>query len=242
MNLTDDALRAMTSKIEALFRKAADPAATEPEREIFHAKAVSLMTKHRIESIEMDKDETPGDSLYGWVKGSYAGAYHQIVSAIAKAYSCETWSWSSGRAGDPARRVMLFGFPADTARVKQLAALFIEDARLRSLEIKTHDPNTTIRRRKSFVFGYASAVGQRFREASDLLARESNTDTVGAGLVLVERDKQVALAFAQAHDFGHRSGRTVSLEGASYEAGKRAGRESNIGRDRIGGSGRALSQ
>lgn len=241
--LSDDALAAMVSKIEALFRKAADPGATAPESEAFQAKALALMTKYRIAHVNTDvkPDEKPINDHYGLVKGSYAPFHHAIINSVARAYGCRTYYVSSGRAGDPARRIYVFGFQADTDRIKQLSALFITDALAKAARHKTNDPNTTIRWRKSFMAGYAAAVTERFAEAKRLLDQEGETAASTSGaLVLVDRAKLVNQAFDQIG--GMRSGRGAATgSAAGFAAGKEAGRTSNVGRQSVGGSGRAIT-
>lgn len=233
--LTPEALKAMVSKIEALFRKAKDPAATEPERELFHAKAVALMAKHRIMSVNTDvqADEKPGQHLYEKVNGSYAPAVHTIVDCVARAYGCSTFYHGTGRAGDPCRYIYIFGFKADADRVRTMAKLFVADAQEKAKRHKTASPNDTIRWRKSFMKGYGSEVLKRYTEAKRLLDEEGG-DAVskGAELVFVNRETVVRQEFAKLKMRKARP--TARLDAAGYRAGQEAGRTSVVGRNDLG--------
>lgn len=241
-----DVEQAIVSKIEALFRQANHPNTGQAEREAFQAKALALMTKHRIESVEYDAEDTeePANHLFGTIKGSYSQAHHMIIMAVCKMYGCRTYYLSSGRAGDPARTVYLFGFKADAARVKALSELFMTDAKTQAARHKTNDPNATIRWRKSFLMGYATEVGKRFEEAKRLLDQEqSDWASTGSALVLVERAEQVDHAFYRRKDLRPARRSTAQLDSNGYAAGREAGRNSNVGRGRIGNSPRgALSR
>lgn len=238
-NIIDhEAEQAVITKIEALFRQAQHPNTGDAERQAFQAKAIAMMQKYRIESIgDLDPEEEPTTYAFGTIRGSYASAHHQIVSAVARIYGCRTFYSSSGRAGDPTRHVYIVGFKADAARVKHLAQLFIDDAKAQAAKHKTNDPNTTIKWRKSFVFGYAAEVGRRYQESRKIVDIEANP----AALVLVTREKQVE---QKLKDLGLRKGAgSRGLDFSGYAAGSEAARNSNIGRARIGNSGtRALGR
>lgn len=243
MSANPEVEQAIVSKIEALFRQANHPNTGQAEREAFQAKALALMTKHRIESVgTIDETEEPANHLFGTVKGSYARAHHQIIMAVCKMYGCRTYYLSSGRAGDPARTVYLFGFKADAARVKALSELFMTDAKSQAARHKSNDPNTTIRWRKSFLMGYASEVAKRYEEAKRLLDQEqADWSSTGSALVLVDRAKRVNQTFDRRKDLHPARQSTARIDAGGFAAGKDAARNSNIGRSRIGGSPRSLT-
>lgn len=230
--MTDSTERSpLISKIEALFRKANDPAATGPEREAFLTKAQQLMLKHQIDEIVLNTGgrEVPQDLYYGLLTGTYARPLGSIVYAVARAHSVEAYGYTSGVAGKPDRRTYLFGYPSDTARVKQLAQLFIQDAQQQASLQTGSSPNDTIRRRRSFLFGYAEAIVARYRKAM----RDLEDQTPGTGLVLVGRSTEVRSAMQQQHP-DIRTERTKSrIDQDARNAGFRAGQSSNIGRDSV---------
>lgn len=243
-----DVEAAIVSKIEALFRQANHPNTGEAERQAFHAKALALMEKHRILQVNLDleTDEEPADHEFGWCKGLYTKSHQAIVSAVAKIYGCGIYYNSSGRPGDPARRVWIFGFKRDAERVKHLAAEFIADAMSQAAQYKSPPgygaSDRTTNWRKSFMLGYASEIGKRYDEAKRLLDQEQpGWSTTGNALVLVSRSQQVSEAFAAKKDLRRVSSRTQGLNGSGFAAGQEAGRNSNVGRARVGsGQSRAL--
>lgn len=243
--LNDDALQAMISKIEALFRHANDPAATEPERQAFQAKALALMAKHRIASIETDTlDDKPDHHQFGALKGTYAKSNQIIIQSIAAAYGCRVYGIPSGRPGDPTRIAVIYGFKADTDRVAMLARLFIEDARTQALRLRSNDPNTTIRMRNSYVLGYAAGVSDRFKEAQRLLDQDEavREHSKSTDLVFVSRAEQVHRSFTAEMSGQLRKAKTKArFDRDSYNQGRVDGKNSNVGRSRLGGSGRALT-
>lgn len=234
---------AIITKIEALFRQANHPNTGQIEREAFQAKAFALMTKHRISHVDVDAkpNQTPEDVLFGLVPGSYSSAQHMMVEAVAQIFACRTWYRPSGRPGDPARTIFVFGFKADCDKVIMMARLFIEDAKLQASAHKTNKTDDTIAWRKAFMQGYAVSIRERFQEAKTILADEqADWETTGGALVLVERAVQVTSAFeTKSLRKAARSRQTFSHSG--YAAGQEAGRNSNIGRGRVGKTRKALS-
>ena len=236
-DINHDAEQAIIAKIEALFRQAQHPNTGEAERQAFQAKAIAMMQKYRIETIaDLDPNEEPSSYAFGTIKGSYASAHHSIVSAVGKIYGCRTFYSSSGRPGDPTRHVYIMGFKADADRTRHLASLFIDDAKAQAARYKSNDPNTTIRWRKSFMFGYAAEVTARYRESQKIVDIESNP----AALVLVTRQERV-LEYEKGLSLRAGAG-SRGLNAAGYNAGRDAARNSNIGRARIGNSTRALGR
>lgn len=236
MSDNSDVQSAMEVKVRALLRKAHDPAATAAERESYSAKAAQLIAKyHLVAGSAAPVDDKIGEVLYGKVPGSYAMALQQIVTALAKAHGVMTWYSTSGRPGDPARYLYLYGFRSDTDQVRTLAGLFIEDAKYGAARIKTNDPNTTINKRKSFMYGYAATIGERFAKAT-AAAEAETADTRSMGLVLVDRSNQVADSYkVRRAELGLRRGRgsSTSIDGSAYAQGQAAGRSSNVGRSGV---------
>lgn len=229
------------TKIEALFRQANHENTGEAERKAFHAKALALMEKHRITHVNVDVDpnEEPERHVFGDVKGSYAGAHHQIIASVCDIYGCQTMYQSSGRPGDPTRMVWIFGFKADADRVQTLSHLFIEDAKGQAASYKSSSPNHTIKWRKSFMMGYAAEIAERYREAAKLLKDDDTNADASTALVLVSRKERVDDAFDKIKKRTQRSNETLNSEG--YRAGQSAARNSNVGRARIGNNCKALN-
>jgi Protein of unknown function (DUF2786) len=235
--MDNDLLSGITSKIEALFRKAASTEFPE-ERDAFHAKALSLMAKHRIERVNLDieTNEQPDEVCYGRIPGSYAPYHHHIIGAVASLYDCQTYYSPSGRPGDPARYVWVYGYAADRQRVLQMAGLFIQDAVARATQRRTgYSPNETIHYRKSFLAGYAVAIQERFREAKRLLDQEqAGWSTTGNALVLASRAQTVQDAFKAKVNLRKAPVSKQRMSAEGFRNGHVAGQSSNIGRSTVG--------
>lgn len=239
--------QAIISKIEALLRKANHPNTGPAEREAFQAKALALMTKHRIASVSWEQDDPePLPRMFETIRGTYARYLHQIVMAICRCYGCYTFFEGSGRAGDPARTIYIFGFKRDNDRVANLSRLFMEDARQQSIKMSppSSKPDDTIRWRANFIAGYAAEIQRRYQEAKQQLDQEqAGWATTGNALVLVDRDKQVTEnydRFRKSNGLRKAGGSRMRGDLGAHMAGQEAARNSNIGRERIGGTGRAL--
>jgi|SRR5688572_12270331 len=244
-----DVEAAIISKIEGLFRQANHPNTGEHERKAFHAKALALSEKHRISMamLDLSDNEAPAEYQYGWVKGLYAKSHQAIIGAVARVYGVRSYYSSSGKPGNPARLIFLFGFRKDCERVQALAEQFIADAMSQAQRYK--DPlggygasDRTTNWRKSFMMGYAAEIGVRYEEAKHLLDEEQpGWATTGNALVLVSRKDQVDEAFSQIK-LRKSSGRTKGFNASGYVAGQEAGRNSTIGRRPAGsiGNTRAL--
>jgi hypothetical protein len=224
-------LDVLVARIEKLWRKANDPAATPAERHAFEAKALSLMQRHRIEAamLNLEADDPLGDVRFGMVEGRYARVQIDVVSSVAEAYGCRVW-WMDAAFR---KELFVFGFTTDCARVVRIARLLISDAMAEAGKLHRRSPATTFSARAAFVQGYATAVGDRFREAARLAAGsfddaggEVAAGSGSAALVLVGRAETVRRAYS-ARKFSTARQSSRPGDGEAFAAGRSAGMQAS---------------
>jgi len=242
--ITPDALDVVLSKIERLWRKANDPAATVHEREAFEAKALSLMERHRIDAamLDLDPNDVLDDHLFGKIAGRYATVETQLLTNVAHAYSCRTWWRSYGTT----KEVYVFGYKSDAEKVIRLTKMLVIDAQAQAARLTGYSAGETFSLRRGFILGYASEIGFRFREAAKIARTEARaqygTASEGAELVLVERKTQVEQAMS-ARRF-RKANSIAAANSRGHAAGRQAGASADLsgGSRRVGGSTKALGR
>ncbi|HRE01253.1 MAG TPA: DUF2786 domain-containing protein, partial [Ilumatobacteraceae bacterium] len=211
------AIDMLVSRIEKLWRKANDSAATPAERELFETKALALMQRHRIDAEMLDVEH--GDPIrelsYGRVDSRYAGVVCGLIHCIAASYGCKVW-WTQHA---DHRDVVVFGFRRDTERVVHLGRMLVADAMAQASQLSGPTGGQSFARRRSFVMGYAEGVTIRLQAAA-AMAREQAEAEHGergrsAALVVVSRPQQVDGAFSAR--WKGKGMRTVSVAAASSE-------------------------
>lgn len=240
--LSDDALDLLVAKIEKLWRKANDGAATAPERQAFEAKALALMERYRIDAaaLDLERDDPLGDVAYGLVEGRYSRVLIQIVSATAFAYGCRVW-WLER--GGHSKEVSVFGFAADCRRVIGIARMLTADAMAQAAHYTSARPADTFSFRRSFLIGYAAEIHRRFDEAASIARADAQSEhgeasVKSAALVLVRRAEQVDQAMS-----ARRMGKPSALKRAGsrgYAAGVAAARDADLSGGRRVGRRQAL--
>ena len=236
-------LDALVAKIDKLWRKANDPAATPAERELFEAKALALMERHRIDQAMLgDGSGSPlGDTPYGTVDGRYSRVVINIVAATAMAYGCRVW-WLER--GGHTKEVSVFGFGDDCRRVVAVARMLVTDALAQAAMYTSARAADTFSFRRSFLMGFGTEIHRRFSEAAEIAREQARAErgavpTASAELVLVERGEQVEQAMSE-----RRMGRPSAIKRAGtrgYAAGVAAAATADLsGGSRRVGRQRAL--
>jgi hypothetical protein len=238
-------------RVEKLLAQAADPAATEPERETFQAKAFELIQRHRIDEAQIGGHLAADDVLGQFPIGSFDGIYGRvridIVGAVAAPFDVHLfWSGYGNK-----RRLKGYGFKSDVDRVIALTNRLLADAdvRARTLDIAACVVSpynssgdsyksdrgavqaATIRERRGFYMGYADAVLTRLMQARKTAEAAHRADTSEAiatstALVLVDRRREVNDRFradvGKLKSAGGLDGSYGGGRSAGYEAGAKA--------------------
>lgn len=229
---TDAATRAKKAdRITKLLTLAADPAATDDERQTAYAKAADLMTRNGITEaqIRAARGETPEPiEVYPYaVSGAdgYGDARATVAYRIAEALGCR-----------PVRRTtpaplpcltIIVGARSDLATLRALLPLVMVQAeRAAVAAARTNHGADFV---PSFLAGYGHAVADRIRARRQTLATEAATAGTGADVILRERDERVRAAYDAR--FGDITTQTQAprTSAAGMAAGHRAGRRADLG-------------
>lgn len=228
MNDTPDTIELdiLIRRVTKMWNQANHPGTPQAEREVFEAKALSLMDQHRITSAMLDlgHDDPLGDVFFGVVAGRYAPAVSMILENVSNAYGVKVW-WRTV-SSSPDRKMSVFGFKSDCDRTISLAKMLMADATTQAAKHKGYDMGDTMRYRRDFLMGYAAAVGARLRESLAVAMQDMHLDVKSTDLVLVARKVQVD------GEFSKRKMRTSSYRpnmGRGYGAGAEAGRNASLG-------------
>jgi hypothetical protein len=222
----DDALDALTSKISALFRKAASSEFPN-EKAAFEAKALSMMNKHRIDRAQIDdgSDEIVDLFLGEWAS-TYALSAAYIASAIGDAYGCKFYF--KQRRG--IYYTFALGYRSDAERVRRLIATLIPQAIFEASKLNATANHAAVSVRRSFLMGFASGVAKRFKEAADLASADDSAErgesaSFSTALVFVARAEAVN-AVQESRDTRTRKQSDSVIVSSAYGAGFKSGRES----------------
>ncbi len=153
----------LIAKVEKIWRKANDPGCTEAEREVFEAKALSLMERHRITEamIDLGFEDILEDRMLIKLSGRNARIRINLIDAIADAYDSRLY-W---RGYGTDYTVMIFGFKSDFDRIQALSTLLLNDSLTGAAKLQGYNASNTLALRRGFVQGYTSSIARRLGEA-----------------------------------------------------------------------------
>lgn len=233
---------AKLDKIEALIRKATDPAATDAEAELFMAKAQELMAKYGIEDSMLrfaTGERAKITNRYFALEGQYRDAQATLWSWCARANSCKV-AWrhigTHGRYG--VTGLTVFGTEENLMAARTMFATSV----MRMISKTMKQPNTswdsTKAFRASFAQGWANSFGKRLVE----VFKTATDDVPGAGLVLLDEAKRVDEAVDDAKRGQKFSNRETVFSRAGYTNGSDVGAKETIHRGTLAGSKVSLSR
>lgn len=237
----------MLSRIRGLLAKA-ESTEFPAEAEALTAKATELIAKYGIDQALLKTDDgapvVPGDRKI-FVPSPYAIDKLGLLVTIAHRLRCRTVRWSVAGGQD----VHLFGFAADLDRVELLyTSLLVQQANAMNVAVHAKPwSEDTKAWKRSFMSGYANAIGDRLflaerRAAQGAQADRGTQSGPSVALVLVDRKDQVDRAIEDAYP-DLRKGRRRQLSGSGARDGRAAGYRANLGGTGISsGSGRVLSR
>ena len=227
----------MLDKVRKLLAKAEDPACTREEAEALTAKAAELIAKYGIDQAMLAAAEAAGtpqtvDNRQVELAPPYLREKAHLLHVVAGSQRCRSVRLE-GRGPEGLRISMhVFGFQSDVAGVELLfASLLVQAAR--GLLAETVPPGQQVAAwRRSWLAGFASAVGHRFAE-TDRRSRDGEEErTPGVALVLADRQRAVDRAVEEQYPLLTR-GRARRLTGGGFAAGKEAGRRADLGGARV---------
>jgi hypothetical protein len=186
----------MLARVRGLLAKA-ESTAFDEEAEALTAKAQELITRHAIADVLLHAEDEIGEPSIRRVPvdNPYPDAKAALLSAIAEANRCEAvhspdMGW-----------VTLCGFNSDLDAVELLGASLLAQATgAMATQGSRRDRNgrsTTRSFRRAFLFGFATRIGERLRQAAEQQVHdEADQDRLLP--VLAARDTRVADAVAAA--------------------------------------------
>ncbi len=229
-------------RVRKLLTRAEHPATPPAEAEACSAKAAALMSRHLIDRAVVDAGRHGREEPVVrrvTVEPPYTVAKVVLLDEVAKAFGVPV---AIGRGSYSApRRCTLVGFPADLARVELLFTSLLLQASTAMRAASAGRPDVKAFRR-SFLFGYAAAIGTRLRAVRQETVAAATSATPGTDLVLVDRKERVEAAFEKEFP---RLGtfRATASNGSGLVAGHGAGARADLSvtQGRLGGRGRELS-
>jgi hypothetical protein len=221
------------AKVQALLAQAEHPNTTATEAEAFSARAAEIMLKH---SIDMAMLSTVGGQQDApecrnvVLQAPYVKQKAIILNAICRPQGVQVIMLDK-------TTVAIVGFPSDLDGVEMLFASLLVQAGRDVLRAVVPSREDTAAYRRSWMLGFASAVGHRVEERMNSARREAN-ESHGSGteLVLADRKAQVSSYFRQ--QFPHTRADRTRTSGSGRESGYAAGNRADLGSRKVG-SGRA---
>jgi len=229
-------------KVRALMAKAEDPATTEAERESINEKIVYLVAKFSIEDSMLKdaaKEAIEVISQRFATKNPYAVDKQLLLSAIARVFHSQPIRPSGVK-----EVIIVIGHKDDVEKIFMLyASLVIQMINGLATAVKptgVHGKSFNA----SWIKGYVTTVSQRVRIAYARAQEDVRNSTTGNGMELVLRSRDVAVNAKVHEEFPVLVNRTINRSfsnKAGYGAGSAAGRNADIGQNRVGGSRNAIS-
>jgi len=225
-------------KVRKLLAKAEDPACTPAEAEAFTAKAAELIAKYGVDAAllaESDPQRDPvGDRVID-IPAPYATEKCTLLSEVATELRCRAVRRLRRGSAGKEFSMHLFGHAADLERVEVLFTSLLVQASfaLAGHRIPGHQHVAAYRR--SWLIGFARAVGQRLRAAEQRAAQQADAAagaTQSMALVLADRSAEVDRKLAEAYpklSFAP----PRRLMGGGMHAGFTAGQQADLGGVRL---------
>lgn len=225
-------------KVRKLLAKAEDPGCTPEEAAALNDKAAELIAKYGVDrallAAARPDTDVVGDRVVS-VLAPYALDKSGLLATVAGALRCRTVRRRERQAG---YSIHLFGFDSDLERVELLFTSLLVQASygLAAEPVPAWDSPAAFRR--SWLFGFSRAVGQRLREAE---RRAASAPPPGSGgpsvaLVLADRSEIVDRRVEEAYpNLGTAAPRR--LIGTGLDGGYAAGRRADLGGASLGRRG-----
>ena len=227
----------MARKIRALLDKA-EATEFDSERDAFMEKAMSLMARYQISEAMVAASAPVADRgkiierVVELGSGPYVRARLRLISGVGDSQSCQVLTaveWTG-------RVAYIVGFPSDVARTEMLYTSLLVQATTEASRIKSQSTIATSSIRRSFLFGFASAVCSRLAAimAAATWEYERETGTKGVALVLADRRQDVDDLITKRYG---KLGTTARPQGYADADAHTAGCEAGTRADISGGRG-----
>jgi Protein of unknown function (DUF2786) len=229
----------MLDKIRKLLAKA-EGTDNANEAEAFSAKAAQLIARHRLDPewvSEALAHGTLGLRRIRIGRGAYVRARLALLDAVARHHDCEV-VFETGPEGTLA---VLAGYESDLDVTEVLYASLHVQASSQMANFRSRTPAATQRWRRSFLFGFATRVGEQLAEARAQAAASPGT-VDGAAPRSRATLPDVLDRSARVREFAGRSfGSVITARAAApaqrsgWRDGHRAAANADLGRTRVAG-------
>lgn len=224
-------------RVRFLLNKAESTDSSE-EAEALVAKATELMAKYSIDQALLDatrpvKDE-PIIKKYT-LRAPYARDKWTLMSRIGEALSCQVVRIQAGQH----QVVQVFGYKTDIEHLEMLYTSLLLQQTNQVMHVIGYDAGHTKTLRKSWMIGFADAVGRRLIQVYAKVTEEAENTHAGTALVLADR-KTIVEQMVGVHFPKMRKSTQTAQSGRAYRAGAEAGERADIGQQRVGRTTKAL--
>jgi hypothetical protein len=231
--MTDTALE----RVRKLLAKAEDPSCPPAEAAALNDKAAELIAKYGVDRAMLaaarPESDVVGDRVIV-VPAPYALDKTGLLSTVAFALRCRSVRLKKWADGGYYYQMHLFGFASDLERVELLYTSLLVQASYGLAAAPVPPWESPAAFRRSWLVGFAHAVGQRLRAAEDRAQASASASAEGAGgatsvaLVLADRTAVVERRVEQEYP-RLSSSSPRRLMGSGHDGGYRAGRKADLG-------------
>ncbi|MEX3504224.1 DUF2786 domain-containing protein [Corynebacterium sp. LK2510] len=228
----------LKAKVRKLLNQAADREGTA-EGDAFYERAFELMAAYGFRERDIDNPDDGADTIHLRVEfdGAYTDMQSLLLLRLADAMHCTGFAhkaYNSTRT--PAATI--FGLRCHVERVRMLHALLspVMIAGARHQRCAGWYDTSTVVKRRSFMTGFISSVGERLARAEDDIAAGRGRYALA---LIDDRERALALQddFAQREGLELRNARSNrTYDSAAFGYGVHAGSRTDLGQERVGGA------
>jgi hypothetical protein len=227
---------ALLERIRKLFAKSRST--TNPhEAELFARKAADLAARHRVDPARLAGSESAGDLTIreiGLGRGAYVRARLALLMAVADHHDARVVF----EARPDGTTALVAGFGSDLDVIDVMYHSLHQQAAAQMAAIRRPTGAATQRYRRSFLFGFASRVGELLDEAraNAESSRRHPAGGVGGGVDLVLRRRAERVDDYARRSFGRvrAARRPAAAQAGAWHEGSAAADRVDIGRTRLG--------
>lgn len=228
---------ALLERIHKLFAKSRSTS-NPHEAEVFARKAADLAARHRVDPDRLravDAHDELGICEIELGRGAYMRARLSLLIAVADNHDA-TVVFQAAPTGTVG---LVAGFETDLAVIELMYSSLHQQAASQMSTIRRATGAATQRYRRSFLFGFASRVGELLaaarREAEATMRGTSVENGRGAELVLRERADRVSEHAANSFGRVRTARRPAAAQAKAWSDGSAAADRVDIGRVRVAG-------
>lgn len=246
------------NRVRGLLDKAASTRDEFPaEAKALRDKAMELMAAYGIEQAMLEatgqKTADHVTKLTITFVNPFSYEKHSLLLNISYALGCRTLCYKSGKS---VTETVVVGHSSDLERIEFLYTLLLVQAQSGAAKIKADSYNgfytprevavQTRALRAAYLAGFGEEIGDRLtaiakHATAQNEAQHAGDSAPGAALVLTSRKELVDQKFQEFFP-KTKKGASRTYHGSGYAAGQAGGRNADLGQDRFGSRGKALTR